>query len=88
MQGALRRSLVFTLTPEQMYRVIVKPCVYCGGFGDNCTLDFAYSGLDRTNNNVGYIEGNVVACCKLCNRMKGKLTGAEFIAHIKRIAKQ
>lgn len=85
LQGALRREMDFMLTPAQAYDVLTKPCEYCGSMGINCTLDFAYSGIDRIHSNAGYTIDNVVSCCRNCNRMKGKLTSKELIAHAKRI---
>lgn len=40
---------------------------------------FLYNGIDRINNDNGYIAGNVVACCFPHNRMKGKLSQSKFI---------
>jgi hypothetical protein len=41
---------------------------------------YIYNGVDRVNNDFGYSIDNCVSCCKVCNRMKGKKTVAEFVA--------
>lgn len=86
LQGAIRRGLDFTLTPKQAYDIATKPCKYCGDIASNCTLDFAYNGIDRVDNRIGYNDDNAVSCCKTCNRMKGKMSVNEFTNHAWRIA--
>lgn len=54
------------------------PCFYCG--------EHTKGGLDRVDNGRGYSADNVVSCCEICNHMKWKLTQADFIAHVERIA--
>jgi hypothetical protein len=39
-------------------------CVYCGCISMKL-------GLDRKDNEQGYIKDNVVPCCKRCNKVKG-----------------
>ena len=46
---------------------------------------FLYSGLDRVDNTVGYVNGNVVPCCGLCNKAKSNLAESEFRAWIARL---
>ncbi len=43
------------------------------------------NGIDRINNNKGYIIENCVPCCKRCNLMKSVLSEKEFYAHIEKI---
>ncbi len=40
------------------------------------------NGLDRIDNDKGYIEGNIVPCCTICNYAKHSLTYEEFITYI------
>lgn len=56
----------FTITFEQFSSIRQHNCYYCGD-----VLPTSGSGLDRKNNNVGYILYNVVACCTDCNKTKG-----------------
>lgn len=44
------------------------------------------NGVDRVNSQQGYEAGNVVPCCKHCNKAKLNRTEAEFIAHCQRVA--
>jgi hypothetical protein len=44
-----------------------------------------FSGVDRLNSDMGYINGNVVACCTRCNRAKNDMTLDEFTDHIKKV---
>jgi len=36
-------------------------------------------GIDRVLNNVGYEKGNVVPCCKDCNKFKGSLDAKKIM---------
>lgn len=45
------------------------------------------NGLDRIDNNVGYIEGNVVPCCTICNHAKHTLPYEEFINYLDNLVK-
>ncbi len=43
------------------------------------------NGIDRTNNNIGYVFDNCVPCCEKCNRFKHAYTQEDFLNHVKRI---
>ena len=93
-RSAKRRGLEFSLTIDQFHHLAQLPCHYCGIIGSNKTVlskndtgIYVYNGIDRINNNIGYIEGNIVTCCKQCNYAKGTLGFDEFIAWINRVYK-
>jgi len=44
-----------------------------------------YNGIDRINNERGYLKENCVAACFKCNKMKSDYTQEEFLDHIKKI---
>lgn len=44
-----------------------------------------YNGLDRIDNTVGYLDGNIAPCCKQCNVAKQDFTHQEFMEWVKRI---
>ena len=44
-----------------------------------------YNGLDRVDSSRGYIQGNVVTCCTICNRAKNVLTPEEFYLWVSKI---
>ena len=75
--SAKERHLNWNLTFEQWTSLIVgKICHYCDG-----ELPKSGSGLDRKNNNRGYVLKNVVPCCQTCNWIKGpNLTYLEMVA--------
>jgi hypothetical protein len=47
--------------------------------------DFRWNGIDRIDSSKGYVPGNVVPCCTVCNIMKLDHSHAGFIAHIEHI---
>lgn len=67
----------FTLTLIRFTELCRGNCIYCGGIGRN--------GVDRIAPELGYVEGNVVSCCKICNTMKWTLSGDDFLKHIEKI---
>lgn len=73
LENARRRGILFTLTRDETLAFWQLPCSYCGGSVE--TL-----GLDRTDNRLGYVAGNVVSCCTACNRMKSDLSVDGFLS--------
>src|SRR3990167_6101043 len=72
---SLRRGLVFELTETEFQSFALKPCHYCrGALGQRTVV----GGLDRINNDFGYILGNVLPACGICNMTRGnRFTVAE-----------
>lgn len=82
---ARERNLEFKLTKSEVREITAKNCFYCGSPPSNVMRarnkfgsDFIYNGIDRVDNNKGYVIENVVACCKKCNQAKMNLTADEF----------
>jgi hypothetical protein len=65
-RSAELRGHVWQLSDQEAYNMFIMNCEYCALEG--------ISGIDRVNNNIGYILSNCVPCCKTCNIMKGQLT--------------
>lgn len=76
--SAKTRNKEFTLTEDQFYQLVTKPCVYCGAKED-------LNGIDRINNNIGYIPENCTPCCKSCNMAKFNKTPVQFQAWITKL---
>jgi len=89
--GAKKRNIAFELSKEEFFEIVSKKCFYCGlephnlkkGFNNHG--DFTYSGIDRIDNKKGYIKGNVVPCCSICNHAKNTMDIVDFYAWVKRI---
>ena len=69
---ALQRNLAFDITFEEFQDYWNKPCHYCNDLVDGI-------GIDRVDNEIGYVSGNTVSCCTTCNFMKRATPYAEFI---------
>lgn len=70
--------------------MLISNCHYCGQPPYTIFKRFknrieVYTGIDRVDNEKGYIPDNVVPCCGVCNFMKGRLGLDVFLAQIKRI---
>lgn len=81
---AKRNKRVFDLTKEQFKTITSQKCSYCKRppkteqqniYGNG---SYIYNGIDRVDNNLGYVLTNIVPCCTICNRAKGNLTLGEF----------
>jgi len=70
-KDATKRNLEFLLSFEQWSTEIAKPCHYCSNqLGSPSETGI---GLDRLDNQKGYVTANVVSCCKVCNQLKSNL---------------
>ena len=76
--AAKRRNLEFTLTLEDVEQLLNLPCFYCR---EPKNMEVG-TGIDRKNNNLGYVPGNVVPCCRICNVAKNDFFSAEEMAII------
>ena len=92
--SAKRRKLAFTLTLEHLALIISQSCVYCGKPPSQAMSAsqmrpsyeaFRYSGIDRIDSARGYVEGNVVPCCKSCNEMKSDKSHEDFLRQVEAI---
>ena len=77
--GAKRRGIEWGFAPEDLHEFYDAPCHYCGG------EVVQRLGLDRVDNNKGYVPGNVVQCCAMCNRMKSDHPEDEWFALMRKI---
>ena len=91
-QTARIKNLEFNLSKEIFRELFKSNCYYCGGKPSNVKTSwtgviFTYNGIDRIDSSKGYIEYNVVSCCKICNYAKRDMSQAEFLEWIDRISK-
>lgn len=75
-ENAKNHNREFLLTQEEMIIFFQSNCYYCGRKpyseikGNKAFGSYTYNGIDRKNNDVGYIKENCVSCCKECNYKK------------------
>jgi len=74
-----KREMKFDITFEQFMTFWNNECSYCGDKINGI-------GLDRADNNIGYVIDNIASCCYYCNRMKWTMPKNDFINHCKKIA--
>lgn len=88
---AKRRNLIFSLSEERFFELTAKNCFYCGSEPSTIEKsksnngDFIYNGIDRINSENGYIEGNIVPCCTMCNKAKGRIPIDDFYNWINKV---
>ena len=89
--GAVKQGREFSLTPVEVDRIFGSHCHYCGlppqtESKYRTVKNITYNGLDRVDNGLGYVAGNVVPCCRFCNGMKSALPVDVFLGHIQRVS--
>jgi hypothetical protein len=87
---AKARNYCWEISNETFDRLVAGDCHYCEAPPSNSiqlgkTSRFIYNGIDRVDNTQGYVETNVVSCCKYCNRAKSDMTYTEFLNYVRRI---
>ena len=90
--GAKRRSLEFAISKRYIKHLTKQNCYYCNSKPSmikskfDLNGDYIYNGIDRVDNSKGYIEDNVVSCCKICNEWKRARNKSDFINHCIKVA--
>lgn len=86
---AQRRNHTWELSDGEFDKLISADCHYCGLPPSTVRTvrshKIIHSGIDRVDNTLGYIPGNVVPCCGTCNRIKGVMSVDEFLTWVARI---
>ena len=78
-RSALKRGHELGLSDEKMEEFFSSNCVYCDASPN------PHNGIDRVDNDNGYTKENSVACCTICNFMKGVMTKVAFLTHVERM---
>ena len=74
-KSAIDRKKEWSIDEKTYNRIKSQNCYLCGN--ENTTKN--YNGIDRINNELGYIPGNIIGCCKTCNIMKKDYSINEFL---------
>lgn len=93
--SAKTRDYDFSLTKDEFKSITQGNCFYCGiapyQIAKNTAKNkinqgyYIYNGIDRKDVNFGYVKGNCVSACGVCNIMKQSMTVDEFIKQINTI---
>lgn len=94
--GARTRGYRWDLDEETFKTLTSQPCHYCGkppsqvsSQGSHVSLErrkhsaYLYNGLDRVDNDIGYLPDNLVPSCGTCNVAKQTMTQLEFFEWLK-----
>lgn len=79
-----KRKIIFSLSFDTFVSLTSQNCYYCGAKPSNTTIneagngDYVNNGIDKVDNDKGYVENNVVPCCKICNYAKNTMDLEEF----------
>lgn len=88
--AARSRKLDWSLSHDEATHLLTQPCYWCGQSPSREVRSRSHSGIvggiDRRNNDLGYVAGNCVSCCKVCNIAKASLTELEWTGWLERIA--
>lgn len=80
-KSAEKRNKCFELNCSEFNEITLNSCYICGKKNN----EYHKNGIDRYDNEIGYIYDNCKACCANCNYMKKNLSFDYFINHLKKI---
>lgn len=90
------RNYIFNIDYDVFKKLVIENCHYCNSEPvetlkskniNKSNEVIKHNGLDRVDNEKGYVELNVVPCCGICNIMKRNLGYEDFLSHIFKINK-
>lgn len=81
LRKAYERIDACDMSTAEILAFIEQPCVYCG-------TDTANRGLDRIDNNLAHVKGNVQTACTECNLIRGDRFTVEEMKRIGLIVAQ
>lgn len=89
-KSARNRELEWGLTETDFITITSQQCFYCGALPSNVSKsgvyrgNYVYNGIDRIHNDKGYVPGNCIAACFVCNRAKSNMKFDAFMDWIEK----
>jgi len=88
-RSAITRGYKFAISKEDVKKIISENCCLSNDPPSNKIIIngkiYHYSGIDRFNNNEGYIPTNIFPCGTIANRGKSTLTFKSYVEHCHRV---
>lgn len=84
-RSAKVRGIEFKLTKDEFYSINKNPCHYCGNYSKKFDVTSLGNGLDRKDSSKGYVKGNIVSSCAVCNRVKHSMSYEDFLGYATRL---
>jgi hypothetical protein len=89
-RNANHRKIKIIISFDEFVSICSLPCYYCGQLPEERPCQrgrtiIKASGIDRIDNNKGYIHNNIVPCCTWCNRAKNSQTREYFITKCREV---
>jgi hypothetical protein len=98
-RAARKRGKEWKLTKAQFRKLTQGNCEYCSAepmqvsvssnprltpAGRQNTI-YLYNGIDRVDNELGYLPDNCVSCCKVCNQIKMQFPLSDLMNHLEKM---
>ena len=85
--SAKSRNYDFELSGDDFIKITLNSCYICGKINkcDKYNNIIHRNGIDRYNNNIGYIKDNCMSCCMTCNYLKKNYDYDKFMQKNKKI---
>jgi len=80
--SAEKRGKKFEIDKIFFETITSKPCYLCG---KKNIKNIHRNGIDRKDNNIGYVEGNCESCCRVCNMTKKNYDHGCFLKQLEKI---
>lgn len=90
---AIERGYCFDIDIDFFVGITSGDCYYCGSQpsktikGRRSRSSYTYNGVDRVDNNIGYVEENCTSCCTTCNIAKSTQSKEDFLKWIGKVVK-
>jgi 5-methylcytosine-specific restriction endonuclease McrA len=84
-RSAQVRGHEYSISEDVAEKIFLGNCFYCGVKPSRIATEYrgrysiTYNGMDRVDNDIGYVESNLVSCCKDCNYAKNTMTQKAFV---------
>lgn len=76
------RNIIFSLSRNDFLFLTKQNCSYCGKEPSSCIKSdksfYIYNGIDRVDNNKGYVIENCITSCGICNLFKAEMSQEKF----------
>lgn len=85
---AFEKKREFQLTKFEFLHLVTSNCFYCGAPPREMSNGKMRNGIDRMDNDKGYLKENVIGCCSTCNYIKGEFGIQGLRRHLKNMTKK